>query len=84
MNDWRLLDQEKYLRGVGLAKKLYRPYRAEWDHDHCEFCGAKFSARPGDLHVGYTTDDGYRWICEPCFNDFNSMFQWKVEPGQDA
>ena len=35
-----------------------------WDHDHCEFCWAKFSleGHSGDLDEGYATKDNYQWI----------------------
>ena len=77
MEDWRLQGQEKYLKGVILAKKQYQPYRQDWDHDHCEFCGAKFSL--GDsvsLQIGYATIDNYYWVCESCFKDFKNLFGW--------
>jgi hypothetical protein len=82
-DDWRLNNQEKYLMGVTLVRSLYRqyPYNPEWDHDHCEFCFAKFSldTRIEDaLQAGYTTTDEYRWICQSCFEDFKEMFKWKV------
>ncbi len=79
MNDWRLQGQEKYLKGVTLQKKTYKQFRDGWDHDHCEFCGAKFTENtPGTLHEGYTTQNNYHWICDPCFTDFNELFEWKV------
>jgi hypothetical protein len=78
MNDWRLQGQERFLQGVMLRKKQYRRYRNDWDHDHCEFCGAKFSEDEKDLHVGYVTIDDYHWICENCFEDFKNKFKWIV------
>lgn len=56
-----------------------------WDHDHCEFCGAKFMA-PGQsedpevLTNGYVTvgSDADQWICETCFADFKDEFKWTV------
>jgi hypothetical protein len=78
MADWRLQGQEKYLKGVCLSKKRYGKYREGWEHDHCEFCGAKFSEREGDLGTGYATQDDYHWVCEKCYDDFKDMFQWKI------
>lgn len=78
MDDWRLTGQEDWLKGVKLLFKPYQRYSATWDHDHCEFCYAKFSLRPGDLSEGYTTEDQYRWICSPCFNDFRESFGWII------
>ena len=82
-DDWRLTDQEDYLKGVSLQWKTYEKYREGWDHDHCEFCFTKFleSGEPDTLHQGYATEDNYRWICEECFEDFKDLLQWKVEKG---
>lgn len=78
MDDWRLQGQEKFLQGVSLKKKPYQKYRESWEHDHCEFCGAKFSEKIEDLNIGYVTTDNYHWICESCFVDFKAKFQWDV------
>lgn len=78
-DDWRRRGQERYLRGAMLFAREYRPYRIGWEHDHCEFCGAKFSYLEGELRSGYTTDDGYHWICTQCFNDFRVEFGWRVD-----
>lgn len=89
-SDWRLQGQEKYLLGVTLVRRRYRRYSATWDHDHCEFCGAKFMVEPSEnlLHEGYATADDYRWVCVPCFDDFREQFDWNVvsetEAGEDA
>jgi hypothetical protein len=83
-DDWRLQGQERYLLGVALHwSRWTRPYE-RWDHDHCEFCWAKFMEEdyPEVLHYGYATEDKYRWICEQCFSDFKSKFDWRVEPGK--
>src|SRR3712207_4582236 len=66
--DWRLQGQERYLEGALLVPKRYRARDESWDHDHCEFCSAKFvedaspSATRGDpgtteevLTEGFTT-----------------------------
>jgi len=80
--DWRLQGQDRYPKGVTLIHRKYRRYpdNPSWDHDHCEFCWAKFMVEdyPDVLHVGYTTEGEYRWICETCFNDFKDMFGWKI------
>ena len=85
LNDWRLTNQESYLMR---AKLVHREYQAAnpsnsnpgSDHDHCEFCWAKFMTSGGSevLTSGYATLDGYRWICEQCFNDFAAQFEWEV------
>ena len=77
------------MTGGSLAKKsisrvlffrAYRRPRPDWDHDHCEFCWAKFMEDdlPDVLHEGYTTENEYHWICPTCFNDFNERFAWTV------
>lgn len=79
-SDWRLQGQEKFLKGLRIKKMRYHAYRAEWDHDHCEFCSAKFSETlPNCLREGYVSADNYHWICEPCFNDFRVQFKFVVE-----
>lgn len=78
MNDWRLRGQEKYLAGVELSWKKYKPYREGWDHDHCAFCWRKFSTSEGDISEGYTTKDEYHWICKNCYEDFKDKFRWKL------
>ena len=79
-NDWRLMNQERYLKGATLIWGPYRPRSPDNDHDHCEFCWAKFMVEdlPDVLHAGYCTLDEYRWICNTCFEDFRDRFQWKI------
>lgn len=73
--DWRLRNQIKYLKGVELVQTNFQTKSKDWDHDHCEFCWAKF-AKTSD--AGYSTLDGYYWICFNCFKNFKEMFDWKV------
>jgi hypothetical protein len=63
--DWRLRGQEKYLQGRAWLRRKYVRPRADWDHDHCEFCWAKFMEAPATeiLDEGYVTEDGARWVC---------------------
>ncbi len=76
-DDWRLQGQEKYLFGAILSFKKYSDRKTTTDHDHCEFCWAKFSDTiPGKLTEGYTTQDDYRWICNECFIDFKDKFKF--------
>ena len=87
-NDWRLQGQGAYLKGVSLCWKKYARYSESWEHDHCEFCWAKFMEAdyPDVLHEGYATEDNYRWVCEQCFEDFKDLFGWEVmrAGGSDA
>jgi hypothetical protein len=79
--DWRIQGREKYLKGVTLRWKVYTEFSPHWDHDHCEFCWAKFMNNdlPELLREGYVTLDGDRWICKKCYDDFREMFDWKVQ-----
>lgn len=81
--DWRLRGQEKYLMGVALVRRRYKPV-ADNDHDHCAFCWAKFMVadRPELLHEGYATADRSHWICDRCFDDFRETFRWQVSSVQ--
>lgn len=85
--DWRLNGQEEYLVDALLVRRAYRgnPANPHWDHDHCEFCNAKFMVEdiPDVLHEGYVTPDDYRWVCDDCFSDFRERFRWVVEVRQD-
>ena len=78
-NDWRLSrDQIKYLKDEKLLNISFEKWSETWDHEHCEFCWAKFSEFDGDLKKGYCTLDKKKWICNECFNDFKEMFNWKT------
>ena len=79
-DDWRLMGQENYLKGVKLSFQTYRRRRPDWDHDHCEFCSAKFMEDdlPDALREGYTTDNQYHWVCPTCFEDFKDRFEWAL------
>ena len=84
-NDWRLQGQESYLAGVKLVKIPFFRWSETWDHEHCDFCGAKFSDYEGDLHEGYVTADNKRtWICSECFEDFREMFQWELVDAEET
>ena len=80
MDDWRLQGQERYLLNVALEFKTYL-CRSGSDHDHCEFCYAKFSLDiPDALTAGFATADAYRWICAVCYSDFKHQFGWSTPP----
>ena len=75
-NDWRLLDQEEYLKGKTLKHSKWVTLRESWDHDHCEFCNETIHEA---TQMAYCTTDYYYWICEECYNDFKEMFEWVLE-----
>ena len=83
-DDWRLSGQHDHLQGAELAWRPYRTWDDGWDHDHCEFCWAKFavSAGPEDdaLTEGFATTashpngEDYHWVCTACFDAFADRF----------
>ena len=77
MGDWRLTNQEKYIKEAQLIYSKYT-INSKSDHAHCEFCWDKFGEEDNTLHFGYCTLDKYRWICEQCYNDFKDQFRWIV------
>ena len=76
-NDWRLTNQERYLKGVTLKWKRYVRHSDSWEHDHCESCWSEFTE--GDaaetLHAGYATEENYRWIFGACYEDCLDIFE---------
>ena len=77
-NDWRLTNQEEYLKNAKLNFSRYKVLSPHWDHDHCAFCWEKFGENDESLKQGYCTPDKTYWICEECFNDFKDMFNFQV------
>ena len=77
--DWRYQNQEKYLTGLKFTFCSYQSQNDN-DHDHCEFCGSKFSNTiDNNLKEGWTDDARYRWICSECFNLFQSELNLKIK-----
>jgi hypothetical protein len=79
-DDWRLHGQERWLSRAVLARRTWSKPSNTWDHDHCDFCWAKFSdADDVDaIREGWTTLDEVHWICDQCFTDFSERFGWIV------
>lgn len=87
--DWRLgRDQEDYMKGKTIVFKKFKSKLSKdhphyvGDHYHCEFCWHRFMEDSTGIEdcstEGYSTLDGYQWICEECYNDFKDMFNWIV------
>ena len=75
--DWRLQGQENYLMEAVFEFKLYKDRITKSDHDHCEFCGKKFTnSQSGTLHKGFATEQDRRWVCQECFSDFETKFMF--------
>lgn len=82
------MEQQTFLPpGTEFRRRAYEPYGPSWDHDHCEFCGAKFAlpgVQPDAQSIGFTTTDkhergaGYYWVCCGCFDDFQVEFNWSI------
>src|SRR6266568_4056622 len=67
-DDWRLQGQERYLTEIVLRWRTWSSPRADWDHDHCEFCWCHFGDHvfdddPDTQLAGYASEDGKHWIC---------------------
>lgn len=83
-HDWRLQGQERYLFGVTIHLQKYLDRKTLTDHDHCEFCGNKFSDTiEGALTEGYTTLNDYWWICTDCYADFKADFKWIIRQAKE-
>ena len=82
-NDWRLTNQENYLKNEVFMLSQYTPQKKNNDHDHCEFCLSKFSTDDNGLHFGYCTLNKYRWICPKCFEDFKEMFNFELVTNEE-
>jgi len=79
-NDWRITNQEKYLFGAIFQKREYKAISSDWDHDHCRFCWAEFNEDPCvGFTEGYYTESRDSWVCENCYNDFKSIFEFKLK-----
>jgi len=78
MSDWREQGQEAYLSKLCFVHSKYFIYRKGWDHDHCEYCGAKFCLDVECIESGYYAKKGYYWICPQCWNDFSNKHHLKL------
>lgn len=86
-DDWRRTGQERYLTGATLFWRAWHETRPGWDHDHCDFCWAKFmdcDDVPAALRSGYTTDDEHTWVCAGCALDFAARLKLKLIGGPTA
>ena len=71
------MHQDRYLKDLYFTFADYRPTEGN-DHDHCEFCGTKFSLNiEGSLTSGWCDIQRYRWVCESCFKDFEQPLKLK-------
>ena len=81
-DDWGITNQESFLMEKELYHIAFVKYSDQWDHEHCEFCWARFSDFEGDLHEGYCTESSNtkeaHWICPECYDDFKERFKWTV------
>ena len=78
LDDWRITGQEDFLMHQSLIKTSYD----KDDHEHCIFCWHKFMKDSANVSNcssdGYCTTDGEYWICNKCYNDFKTAFDWNV------
>jgi len=82
-DDWRV-HNARHLAGQTLHLRPYKRWSANWDHDHCAACFAKFAEfnGPDIQRVGFATGDGYKkgagyeWVCQACFSDLKDRLGW--------
>ncbi|MBK23235.1 MAG: hypothetical protein CME70_04440 [Halobacteriovorax sp.] len=73
-DDWRIGPQSIDFNNLKLYFRQYSPQVGD-DHDHCDFCGEKFSIIIEEaLKEGYVTENGYPWVCKQCYEDFKERF----------
>lgn len=82
-NDWRLVNQENYLKDKLVTKANFNETES-CDHVHCAFCWEKIGKGLDMVHSGYRVVDGPWWICDTCFHDFKESFGWILEPKDDS
>jgi len=80
--DWRLdiAEEPSFFAKFTWKNTKWTQTRDNWNHDHCEFCGAEISDLSGKdiFNNGWTTEDEYYWVCDKCFNDFKDLYQWNL------
>lgn len=80
--DWRLRGQEEYLQNATLYFCDFTPFSETWEHEHCEFCWAKFGPESENLHNGYRTVPTNQkksvWICPKYYADLKENFNWSI------
>jgi hypothetical protein len=81
--DWRLSNQERYLKGAKISWNTFHAIDSTDDHAHCAFCWAKFMKgnSPGGITEGFATVDKKHWICKSCYENFKEVFQWQNVDG---
>ena len=82
---WRI-DKGEFLKGATLQRRRWKAPSAEWDHDHCACCWAKFAEfdAPDIQHEGYTTADSCHWVCEECVTGLKDEMGWHLAPSAES
>ncbi len=84
-DDWRLLNDVEYLRGIWMeptdAADL-RKYKPELKH--CIFCWKQVPEPKPFWQQWYVPQDKSCAVCEDCYNDFCAAFGWKTTDGWDT
>lgn len=78
-DDWRIMGQEGYLRKKRLQHRYFNRSLCVEDFDQCEFCWDCFDDDPAHPMMAYFEPINKHWICEECYNDFKSHFDWTVK-----
>lgn len=83
--DWRV-ENARATMGASLIRRAYRRQSANWDHDHCCGCWAKFMETDASdvLTEGYATYTEYDWVCGNCYEELRHILKWKLAPARMA
>ena len=71
-----MVPYQHFMRHAVLVRREFTP-TDDNDHEHCIMCGAKFAAPPEGLTIGYATPDGMYWVCDECFDEYGTEYDWK-------
>lgn len=73
--------KERFLFGKKLFRITSNIFKRSTISDYmiCDFCWAKISEYPDDLHKGYSSFDGRHYFCEECFDRFSNQFHWEID-----
>lgn len=73
-DDWRIRGQEGYLKDKYLKHIKFNCELCFEDFDQCDFCYDIFDE--GASEMAYYDPDTRHWVCEKCYKEFKSYFNW--------
>ncbi len=73
-NNWHLTNQMNYLYQKNLIKGTFKLIVKAGSMNIVLFVLKKMIIPT----LAYSTEDRYHWICPECFDDFKTMFEWRI------